>query len=99
MKTILFCLIFLSSYSNAVETYYYTEVSIGHFFDGDYDDKDNPDGQLPATISVGKAWVGGVMDLAVEFRHRSNLDIGIPFSHDEEYSRNGVFIRLRHKWN
>lgn len=79
------------------DEYYYAEVSVGHFFKGDYRST-TPDGQLPATAKLGKAWDLGDWMYFAEIRHRSNLDLGWPINHKSEYSRSGLFAGARYTW-
>ncbi len=97
-----FAIIILGSifaYKSNAEGYFYTEVSLGHWVDGNAKGLE-PDGELPIVFNFGKAWETDNIDSFIEVRHRSNLDLGWPVTKAgaNEYSRNGVFIGFKYKF-
>ncbi len=86
------------------ESYSYVDFKVGTFLDACHADTcTEPDGKLPAYISLGHEWVfDGHLLVGFEFQHRSNLDIGWPVKGDtgtEEYDRNGMFFKTRYLFN
>lgn len=86
--------------AHADDEYYYAELAVGHFFKGYYGEIPGtaPDGQLPATAKLGRAWERGDWTYYGELRHRSNLDLGWPINSKPEYSRSGMFGGVRYTW-
>lgn len=89
--------ILLTNLAQADESYYYVEASMGHWFNGEYSGGEQ-DGEIPATVALGRAWERGQWEVSIEARHRSNLDLGWPFNNKPEYSRNGLFTKLQYRW-
>ena len=82
------------------DDYLYFEMKAGTFIDGCRSCPE-PDGDIPALISIGYEWVSDNLDVGVEVLHRSNYDIGWPRPGQtgrEEYDRNGVFAKLKYKF-
>lgn len=97
---ILMALMVCGSKAHADDEYYYASVSVGHFFKGYYGDYPGtaPDGQIPATVKLGRAWERGDWTYFGELRHRSNADLGWPLNDKSEYSREGLFVGARYSW-
>lgn len=102
MKKYLLALLLVAVPTLADDSYWYTAASIGHWFDGEYEDHFSyqPDGKMPVFISGGYAWEIGNWEYSLEGKHRSNLDLGWPVgpAGENEYHRNGFFGEVKYKF-
>lgn len=79
------------------DTYIYLDIKVGTFINP-CTSCIEPDGRIPAYLSLGHAWEWVDHNIDLELLHRSNADVGWPIDNRSEYDMNGIFLKYRYKW-